>query len=378
MSANIPPNQATSTTSSAEQAINFQKSIVGLRDDFGRALALVIAGLKKSNTGGAEHACFEPITDMVKFFPVVAIELRQGMYYKEIQALRELTFEEKALMSSTTIECNELYHKVFCELQILESKLVKEVILCGYSPAKGRAAFLEEVERSITSNHRFHDLQSQLLKLRIERYRAEALVDKLPKGSNTDSDSEADTNTNHGAAAAVTIPFDPFCYFPTADGPSHTTFSNSGWVITLFLDSGCDITIWKKNSPFLYDLVLTHALDWPTLTTQWFPDQELSPDKSYTTQRILIGTHTSDNEPNYLQIVNVRLPNPNCEELGLDKYDKQSGEIGSYSDTQPRFKVIQSIPHVGEVNWAWYMPQDSDLIAAYVISYPLPSTSTPR
>ncbi|POW16745.1 hypothetical protein PSHT_06674, partial [Puccinia striiformis] len=335
--ANIPPNQATSTTSSAEQAINFQKSIVGLRDDFGRALALVIAGLKKSNTGGAEHACFEPITDMVKFFPVVAIELRQGMYYKEIQALRELTFEEKALMSSTTIKCNELYHKVFCELQILESKLVKEVILCGYSPAKGRAAFLEEVERSITSNHRFHDLQSQLLKLRIERYRAEALVDKLPKGSNTDSDSEADTNTNHGAAAAI----------------------------------------WKKNSPFLYDLVLTHALDWPTLTTQWFPDQELSPDKSYTTQRILIGTHTSDNEPNYLQIVNVRLPNPNCEELGLDKYDKQSGEIGSYSDTQPRFKVIQSIPHVGEVNRAWYMPQDSDLIAAYVISYPLPSTSTP-
>jgi histone-binding protein RBBP4 len=44
--------------------------------------------------------------------------------------------------------------------------------------------------------------------------------------------------------------------------------------------------IWKKNwfikrwrlsnvfSPFLYDIVVTHALDWPTLTTQWFPDKE--------------------------------------------------------------------------------------------------------
>ena len=31
--------------------------------------------------------------------------------------------------------------------------------------------------------------------------------------------------------------------------------------------------IWKKNSPFLYDLVLTHALEWPTLTVEWFPDQ---------------------------------------------------------------------------------------------------------
>ena len=27
--------------------------------------------------------------------------------------------------------------------------------------------------------------------------------------------------------------------------------------------------IWKKNTPFLYDLVLTHALEWPSLTLQW-------------------------------------------------------------------------------------------------------------
>ena len=30
--------------------------------------------------------------------------------------------------------------------------------------------------------------------------------------------------------------------------------------------------IWKKNSPFLYDLVVTHAFEWPTLTLQWLPD----------------------------------------------------------------------------------------------------------
>ena len=27
--------------------------------------------------------------------------------------------------------------------------------------------------------------------------------------------------------------------------------------------------IWKKNTPFLYDLVVTHALEWPSLTVQW-------------------------------------------------------------------------------------------------------------
>ena len=32
--------------------------------------------------------------------------------------------------------------------------------------------------------------------------------------------------------------------------------------------------IWKKNSPFLYDMMLSSALEWPTLTTQWFPDKQ--------------------------------------------------------------------------------------------------------
>ena len=29
---------------------------------------------------------------------------------------------------------------------------------------------------------------------------------------------------------------------------------------------------WKKNTPFLYDLMLSTALEWPTLSTQWLPD----------------------------------------------------------------------------------------------------------
>ena len=32
--------------------------------------------------------------------------------------------------------------------------------------------------------------------------------------------------------------------------------------------------IWKKNAPFLYDIVMSHALDWPTLTVDWLPNVE--------------------------------------------------------------------------------------------------------
>lgn len=45
--------------------------------------------------------------------------------------------------------------------------------------------------------------------------------------------------------------------------------------------------IWKKNTPFLYDSVLTHAMTWPSLTCQWFPDVE-----SCVVSRSLSGMHT--------------------------------------------------------------------------------------
>jgi hypothetical protein len=62
--------------------------------------------------------------------------------------------------------------------------------------------------------------------------------------------------------------------------------------------------IWKKNTPFLYDLVMTHALEWPSLTVQWLPSaQEYvfslravlqhSDDRILlTATRVLITTHT--------------------------------------------------------------------------------------
>ena len=33
--------------------------------------------------------------------------------------------------------------------------------------------------------------------------------------------------------------------------------------------------VWKKNTPFLYDVVMTHALEWPTLTCEWLPGKTM-------------------------------------------------------------------------------------------------------
>ena len=125
--------------------------------------------------------------------------------------------------------------------------------------------------------------------------------------------------------------------------------------------------IWKKNAPFLYDMLMSTALDWPTLTTQWFPDKQEIPDKPYSTHRLLIGTHTANGQDNYIQIANVQLPNP--VDADPAEYDGEKEEIGGYGASRKnpsqeiKFTIIQKIKHEGEVNKARYQPQNPNIIA---------------
>ncbi|TEB38541.1 histone acetyltransferase type B subunit 2 [Coprinellus micaceus] len=130
----------------------------------------------------------------------------------------------------------------------------------------------------------------------------------------------------------------------------------------------------KKNAPYLYDLVITHALDWPSLTCQWLPDKEQNPNKPYTTHRLLLGTHTSGQAQDYLQIATVQIPKRDHPASGADKldradYDDDRGELGGHTlPPTPRIQIVQRINHEGEVNRARYMPQNPDLIASKTVS----------
>lgn len=55
----------------------------------------------------------------------------------------------------------------------------------------------------------------------------------------------------------------------------------------------------------LDDIVMTHALEWPSLTIQWFPEKIVPEGANYSIQRLLLGTHTSDNEQNFVMIAEV-------------------------------------------------------------------------
>ncbi|KAK6930479.1 Histone-binding protein RBBP4, N-terminal, partial [Dillenia turbinata] len=125
--------------------------------------------------------------------------------------------------------------------------------------------------------------------------------------------------------------------------------------------------IWKKNTPFLYDLVITHALEWPSLTVEWLPDREEPPGKDYSVQKMILGTHTSENEPNYLMLAQVQLPLEDAE-TDARQYDDDRGDVGGFGCANGKVQIIQQINHDGEVNRARYMPQNPFIIATKTIS----------
>lgn len=81
-----------------------------------------------------------------------------------------------------------------------------------------------------------------------------------------------------------------------------------------------DYAVWKKNTPFLYDLVISHPLEWPSLTVHWVPlPAPLSHDSdpSLAVHRLVLGTHTSEGVPNFLMVADVLLPS-NVSEANID------------------------------------------------------------
>jgi len=125
--------------------------------------------------------------------------------------------------------------------------------------------------------------------------------------------------------------------------------------------------IWKKNTPFLYDLVVTHALEWPSLTVQWLPDRAEPAGKDYSVQKLILGTHTSENEQNHLMIAEVQLPLEDAE-VDAGQYGAgDTGEVGGYGAGAGKVQVTHLINHDGEVNRARYCPQNPFVIATKTV-----------
>lgn len=115
---------------------------------------------------------------------------------------------------------------------------------------------------------------------------------------------------------------------------------------------------WKKNSPFLYETMLTFELPWPSLTVEWHPEVNYSRHE----QQLILGTTTSGEAPEYLRMTKLTLPNPQFK--NIDTFNGETGTLGGYYPEHSEMKITQCIDFSGGVNKARYMPQNPNILAA--------------
>ena len=134
--------------------------------------------------------------------------------------------------------------------------------------------------------------------------------------------------------------------------------------------------IWKKYAPFYYDLMISHTLEWPSLTVDWLPINEISDDANYKIVKLVLGTQTGGDEQNYLLVGKVLLSNqlkiPKDSALvHLDDYslshNKRQG-ICAIGQAGGSFEVEKRISHEGEVNRARHMPQHPNIVCTKSVS----------
>jgi histone-binding protein RBBP4 len=133
--------------------------------------------------------------------------------------------------------------------------------------------------------------------------------------------------------------------------------------------------VWKKNTPFLYDYVLTHSLEWPSLTCQWLPHVKTTNAAAAEEHSLLLGTHTTG-EQNYLMVASCALPKEQAvvtttattaAATTLAQYDDERKEFGGFGHANSNVGTIDiklKVKHEGEVHRAAYMPQNHFVVAS--------------
>lgn len=142
--------------------------------------------------------------------------------------------------------------------------------------------------------------------------------------------------------------------------------------------------VFKKNSPFFYDYLLTSPLLWPSLTVQFFPDLELKqnlqnpnglPECSNissesptgcVTQRLLTGSFTSGQAKDLIAIDLLSYHSQLNKNINIEQWNYNPEKLEFECTTIPKTKLdrLQTINHDGDVNKLIYMPQNPDVIAS--------------
>ena len=95
----------------------------------------------------------------------------------------------------------------------------------------------------------------------------------------------------------------------------------------------------------LFAYLSTMCSKYSSLTAQWLPDVTRAEGKDYSVHRLILGTHTSD-EQNHLLIASVQLPNEDAQ-FDASHYDNEKGEFGGFGSVSGKIEIEIKINHEG-------------------------------
>ena len=103
----------------------------------------------------------------------------------------------------------------------------------------------------------------------------------------------------------------------------------------------------------LFAYLSTICSKYSSLTAQWLPDVTRAEGKDYSVHRLILGTHTSD-EQNHLLIASVQLPNEDAQ-FDASHYDNEKGEFGGFGSVSGKIEIEIKINHEGILYLAQYL-----------------------
>lgn len=111
--------------------------------------------------------------------------------------------------------------------------------------------------------------------------------------------------------------------------------------------------LWRKNCRYMYEFVSETALTWPSLTIQWLPENKTNEAEGLIDSKLLLGTHTSGEDTNYLKLASTQIPLSNS----------GNNEEKSNKKVTSRIKITKKFENNFEINRARYMPQDPSIVS---------------
>lgn len=112
---------------------------------------------------------------------------------------------------------------------------------------------------------------------------------------------------------------------------------------------------WRKSCPAMYEFVAETALTWPSLTVQWLPEPVEIVDGGVP-QKLIIGTHTSGEDTDYLKVASTILPEVLVKDTEPSGTAEERAQLKKLQITNARLRVTKKFAHQLEVDRARFNP----------------------